>query len=253
MTPPLPEGFLARPIAHRALHGPARPENSAEALRAAAEAGWGIEIDLQLSADGEPMVFHDATLDRMTAETGPLRARTAAELSALPLTGGAEGMPTFVRALEIVGGRVPLLVELKDQSQGLDLTDGALERAAAAAALGYDGPLAFMSFNPHAVLWCAQVAPRIPRGLTTTDFRPEDWPGIAPARLAHLREMADLTAAGAAFVSHDRRDLANPKLAEIRAAGLPILTWTIRSHAEAQEALRIADQITFEGYTPPSA
>jgi len=247
---PLPEGFLARPFAHRGLHGPERPENSRAAVRAAVAAGRGIEIDLQPSSEGVPMVFHDRDLARMTGQTGPVRGRTAAELGAMRLEGGDEGIPTFAEVLEIVAGRVPLAVEIKDQSGEMGPTDGALERAAAAAARGYDGPIAFMSFNPHAVAAVAEAAPDVPRGLITCAFRPEHWEGLPAARAAELARIGDLARTGAAFVSHGHRDLAMPRVAEVKAAGLPILTWTVRTPQEAAAALAIADQITFEGFDP---
>jgi len=250
MRPALPPGFLDRPVAHRALHGPGRLENSRAAVRAAVAAGYGIEIDLQPASDGVAMVFHDASLARLTGETGPVRARPAAELSAIPLEGGDEGIPTLAEVLEIVGGRVPLVIEIKDQSGAMAETDGTLERAAAAAIAGYDGPLAFMSFNPHAVAAIAEAAPGVPRGLVTSAFRPEDWPGLGADRCAGLARIDDVARSGAAFVSHGHRDLAMPRLAELKAEGLPILTWTIRTPEEAAAALRVADQITFEGYRP---
>ena len=86
----LPDGFLDRPFAHRALHGAGRPENSLSAVRAAVEAGYGIEIDVQLSRDGAAMVFHDYALDRLTGERGPVRMRSAAELNSIG-PGGASG------------------------------------------------------------------------------------------------------------------------------------------------------------------
>ncbi len=246
----LPHGFLDRPVAHRGRHGPGRPENSRAAVRAAVATGLGIEIDLQPSLDGVPMVFHDHDLARMTREAGPVRARSAAELGAMRLAGGDEGIPTFAEVLEIVAGRVPLAVEIKDQSGEMGPTDGALERAAAAAVRGYEGPLAFMSFNPHSVAALAEAAPDIPRGLITCAFRPEHWAGLSAERGAELARIGDLERTGAAFVSHGHRDLAMPRVAELKAAGVPVLSWTIRTPQEAAAALAIAAQITFEGFDP---
>lgn len=250
MTPPLPPSFLARPLAHRALHGDEAPENSRAAVRAAVAQGFGIEIDLQLSADGTAMVFHDRGLARLTDAEGPVRDRTAAELGQIPLRGGTEGIPTFAEVLQEVSGHVPLLVEIKDQSAALGPTDGMLERAAAEDAKTYSGDLAFMSFNPHSVTSMARYAPGIPRGLTTSAFQPVRWPGIAVDRLKSLALMKDPQALGASFISHDARDLHNPRVAEIKASGLPVLCWTIRSSAEEAAARRIADNVTFEGYLP---
>lgn len=252
---PLPEAFLARPIAHRAYHDRAagRPENSRAAVRAAVAAGYGIEIDLQPSADGVAMVFHDYDLRRLTGEPGALRARSAAELGALPLLGGEEGIPTLAEVLEIVAGRVPLLIEVKDQDGAMGPDVGALEDAAAAALRGYAGPVALMSFNPHSVAALGRAAPHRPRGLTTSSYRAEDWPLLPPAVRDRLRDIPDLAATGASFISHEAADLDRPRVAEIRAQGLPVLCWTIRSPEAEATARRVAQNITFEGYAAPLA
>lgn len=247
---PLPEGFDARPFAHRGLHGGGRPENSLSAVRAAVEAGYGIEIDLQLSADGRAVMFHDHTLDRMTPETGPVRSRTAAELGRIALAGTADRIPTLAEVLGTVAGRVPLLIEIKDQDGALGPAVGALEAAVADDLRDYSGPVAVMGFNPHSVMEMARLAPDLPRGLTTDAFDADEWPGVPADRLAGLRAMARLDAAGAAFVSHDHRDLENQAVAAARASGRRIFCWTIRSQADADRALRIAHAITFEGFRP---
>ncbi|ROU01025.1 glycerophosphodiester phosphodiesterase family protein [Histidinibacterium lentulum] len=249
---PLPPAFLARPIAHRALHdrGAGRPENGLSAVRAAIAGGYGIEIDLQPSGDGVPMVFHDATLDRLTAERGPIADRPAAELSRLSLLGSDDTIPTLARVLEEVAGRVPLLIEVKDQDGALGPDVGALEEATAAALRGYEGPVALMSFNPESVAALAVAAPDIPRGLTTCAFDPADWPGVPPGRLAILRDMTDTLRTGASFISHDHRDLARARVSDLAGNGLAILCWTVRSPEEETAARRHAHTITFEGYTP---
>lgn len=250
MTPPLPPGFLDRSFAHRGLHGPELPENSAGAVRAAVEAGYGIEIDLQISSDGRAMVFHDDTLERMTGETGRVDARTADALRPVRLGGTEETIPTLSEILGIVGGRVPLLIELKDQDGALGPGVGPLERAVAADLAGYEGPAAVMCFNPHSVACLADLMPGRPRGLVTEDFPPEDWPGVPEARLAELRSIPDAHRVGAAFISHDRKHLHAPDVARLKADGLAILCWTVRSEDEARVARRVADAITFEGFRP---
>lgn len=255
--PPLPPAFLRAPIAHRGLHDRARGriENSRAAAAAAADAGYGIEIDLQLSSDGVPVVFHDDDLDRLTAARGPVTARTAADLCAIPLTGGGETIPTFADILALVAGRVPLLVELKDQSGTMQTTDGRLERAAAAALAGYGGPVAVMSFNPAMVAAMAQAAPAVPRGIVTAAYDPADWAPMPAALCDRLRAIPDYDAAGASFVSHEWRDLARPRVADLAARGAAILCWTVRSAADEALARRHAHNVTFEGYAaaiPPA-
>ena len=135
----LPDGFLTRPLAHRALHDVAagRPENSRAAIEAAIAAGYGIEVDLQLSRDGQAMTFHDYSLPRLTGQAGQVSALDAEALGQIGLIGNGEGIPTFAETLRLVAGRVPLLVELKDQHWKMGQTDGRLERAVAADLEGY--------------------------------------------------------------------------------------------------------------------
>ncbi len=243
----LPEAFRRLPIAHRAYHDLAsgRPENGASAILAAVEAGYGIEIDLQLSSDGAAMVFHDYELDRLTGARGPIAALTAAEAGALTLTGSADPVPTLAEVLALVAGRVPLLIEIKDQSRGAGV--GPLEAATARALEGYGGPVAVMSFNPDSMAEMARLAPEVPRGLTTCAFDAEDWPLSEEIR-AHLRAIPDVERVGAGFISHHHTDLDRPRVAELKEQGLAILCWTIRSPEEEAAARRIVHNVTFEGY-----
>ena len=253
MIPPLPTAFLRAPIAHRALHDATdqRPENSLSAVRAAVNAGYGIEIDLQLSADGQALVFHDYTLERLTTQTGPVRDRRAAQAAQAALRcGSGEGIPPLSAVLEAVAGRVPLLIELKDQAHLPGGAVGPLEQASVDALQGYTGSVACMSFNPDSVAELARLAPDIPRGLTTCDFVEEEWP-LTQAERRSLRDITDFERVGASFISHDHQDLSNPAVHRLRDAGVPILCWTIRSPQEEAQARRVADNVTFEGYAAP--
>lgn len=247
----LPAVFTGPAIAHRGLHDRAagRIENSRAAIRAAVEAGYGVEIDVQLSADGEAMVFHDHDLDRLTNGRGPLHAMTAAELGRIALTGGAETIPTLAEALAIVAGGVALLVEIKDQGGRLDETGvGPLERRVAALLADYAGPVAVMSFNPASVIAMRDAAPDVPRGVTACGVADYDEQALGPDRLAALAAMADYDAAGACFCSYHWRDLPTARTAALRAAGHPVLCWTLRNAADDAAARRHADNVTFEGY-----
>lgn len=250
----LPQAFLTRPIAHRGLHDRAAGviENSRAACAAAVAAGYGIEIDLQLSSDNVAMVFHDDHLNRLTPAEGPTHRLTAADLGTVPLSGArpAETVPTLSEILDLVAGQAPLLIEIKDQDGAMGPHVGTLEAATLSALEGYDGPVAVMSFNPHSVEWFAEHAPFLSRGLVTDRFEPVFWPDLPPARGHELSHIPDLERVGAHFVSHSARDLDNPALARVRALGLPILTWTIRSAAAEEEVRQVADNITFEGYRP---
>lgn len=246
----LPASLLARPITHRGLHDVrnGRPENSVEGITAAIAAGYGIEIDLQLSADGVPMVFHDYHLGRLTAEQGPVAQRTAAELAAIPLTGGTAGIPTLAQVLALVAGRVPLLIEIKDQDGEMGEDVGRLELATARALDGYSGDVAVMSFNPHAVIAFGAAAPDVPRGLVTSAFTYADWAPLPRAVCDRLRDIPDYDLTGATFISHEAPDLGRPRVAQIKADGAKVLCWTIKSPAQEAAARKVADNITFEGY-----
>ncbi len=246
----LPPAFLTTPVAHRALHDKTqgRPENSPSAIRAAVAAGYGIEIDLQLSADGVPMVFHDYDLGRLTCEKGPLATRTAAELGAIPLRHGTDTIPTLTQVLKIISGCVPLLIEIKDQDGALGPDVGALEEATAAALHGYAGPVAVMSFNPHSIAAMDSFAPAIPRGLTTCAFNAGDWPTVPAANREHLAQIPDYDRTRSSFISHEAADLASPRVVALKSQGAGILCWTIRSPQAEAEARKVAHNITFEGY-----
>ncbi|MEM9970458.1 MAG: glycerophosphodiester phosphodiesterase family protein [Pseudomonadota bacterium] len=245
----LPESFLARPIAHRGLHDATegRPENSREAALAAIEHDYGIELDVQLSSDSAAMVFHDYTLDRLTDQVGDIAAHPASALSAIPLKGGPSGMPMLADFLDLIAGRVPLLVEIKDQDRALGPDVGPLEQAVADALTGYTGDVAVMSFNPHAVAEMARLLPDVPRGLVTDSYRPDVWE-VSPATLDHLRGIPDYERVGACFVSHQASDLDRQRIAELKSEGATILCWTIRSAEAETQARRVADNVTFEGY-----
>ena len=246
----LPDLFLQRPVAHRALHDvtQARPENSRAAVQAAIAAGYGIEIDLQPSSDGVPMVFHDYDMARLTGRTGAIGAVPVDTLTDVALTGGDEGVPTLAEVLSLVDGQVPLFIEFKDQDGAMGPNVGPFERAAAGVLQTYSGPCAVMSFNPHSVAVLAQVLPDVPRGLVTCGWNAEGWPLVPEARRAALRPIAEAEHLGCAFVSHDVRDLHAPRVAELKQSGLSILCWTVSSQDMEAQARKVADQITFEGY-----
>lgn len=249
MTPSLPAEFLHVPISHRALHDKSdhRPENSRAAIRAAVEAGYGIEIDLQLTADNRAMVFHDYDLKRLTGAPGPIQQISAGKAQATQLLHADDGIPTLDEVLDLVNGQVPLLIEFKDQDGAMGADVGALEADAVRALQGYDGPVALMSFNPNSVAELARLAPHIPRGIVTCAYKPEVE--LLPAEVCdHLRDIPDFDRVGASFISHEAADLARPRVAELKARGVPVLCWTIRSPEQEAEARRIADNVTFEGY-----
>src|SRR5680860_104487 len=141
--------WLKRPIAHRGLHDAAKGiiENSASAAKAALGHGYAIEVDLQCAAGDRPVVFHDATLDRLTDETGPVAARDVEALRAITLKGSTDRILSLPDLLALVGGYVPLVLEVKSTWRG----DGKFEANIAEELAPYAGPVAVMSFDPHSV------------------------------------------------------------------------------------------------------
>ncbi|MEL7211499.1 MAG: glycerophosphodiester phosphodiesterase family protein [Pseudomonadota bacterium] len=242
--------FFARPIAHRGYHDLARGrvENSRAAFGAAIAHGYGVELDLQLSADGEAVVFHDYELSRLTDLRGPVRQRPMENLRTIKLSGSDDVIASLPEVLAQVSGRVPLLIELKDQDGAMGPEIGALETAVADALGDYDGPVALMSFNPHSVRTLASLLPDIPRGLVTCAFDQADWPTLPADTRTLLADIPDYDRVGASFISHDAKDLHAPRVAELKADGAKVLCWTIRSPEEEIIARRTADNVTFEGY-----
>lgn len=250
-SPDLPPDFITRPLAHRGLHDRAAGviENSRAAVRAAIAGGYGIEIDVQVAGCGEAMVFHDATLRRLTGRIGQVAALSADALAAIPLAGSADGetIPTLPDILALVAGRAPLLIELKDPDAMLGPGSGVLEARVASCLAGYQGPVAVMSFNPHSVTAMAETAPDVARGLTTCDFVGASW-ALPDYRRAELAGITDFDASGASFISHNRRELDNPAVRDLKARGVPVLCWTVKSPGQDRLARRVADNVTFEGY-----
>jgi glycerophosphoryl diester phosphodiesterase len=247
----LSQAFLDRPIAHRGYHDKAngRIENSPSAFAAAIDAGYGIELDLQLSRDGMPMVFHDHLLNRLTEDTGPVRERDSAELKRIGLKGSSDRIPTLTDVLKQVDGSVPLLIELKDQHGEMGETNGTLEAATVAALAVYEGPVALMSFNPNMVARVVDLAPDLPRGLISSAWRKIDEPHVPVDTRARLAGIPDFERVAADFLSHDVTNLDAPRVEQLKAQGVPILCWTVRSESQEHQARKVADNITFEGYT----
>lgn len=159
--------FMAFPYAHRGFHDAQIPENSLAAFRAAAENGYGIELDVQLSSDGEVMVFHDESLLRMTGCDASLYSKTKDELAALTLGNTDERIPTLREVLSLIDGRVPLLVEIKSDHAVLEVC-----RKTAEILDGYAGAYMIESFHPLAVNWFRKHRPSVVRGqLSATLFR----------------------------------------------------------------------------------
>lgn len=224
-------------FAHRGLHGGGLGENSPGAFAAALARGMGIECDVQKTADGQAMVFHDFELDRLTAETGPVAARSAEQLGQITLREGGDPIPTLRKLLDQVAGQVPLLIEIKTRK----------ERPVAQVCLavrrvleGYIGPHAVMSFDPRVCSWFAHHSARTARGLVVTEENDK-------ALFGRVRRHVWLWIAKPHFLAYDIRDLPSRFAASQRRRGLPVATWTVRSVEHRERATAHADAPIAEG------
>lgn len=235
-------GWLAGvTYAHRGLHSPGVPENSPAAFAAAIARGLGIECDVQRTGDGRAVVFHDWELDRLTGETGLVASRTAAQLGGIALTGGTDGIPSLRRVLDQVGGRVPILIEVKSRR---DSPVAALALAVRRELEGYRGPHAVMSFDPRISRWFARHSPQTVRGLVVTE---ENDAGVLGRFKGNIRRHLSLWHAMPDFLAYDIRDLPSGFAAAQRARGLPLASWTVKTPELLQRARLHADAPIAEG------
>lgn len=240
--PPVPRrvGFLkTQPFAHRGLHGGGVVENSRAAFAAAIALGHGFELDVQESARHDAIVFHDATLDRLTAETGLLRDVDDSDLAAIRLSGTDEAIPRLTEILALAAGQVPVLIEVKVDGPRVTPLCLAVRRALE----GYRGPVAVMSFNPLVSRWFYDHAERIVRGLVVTE---RDGAGRKTRLWQRLRRHLSLWTAKPDFLAYDIRDLPSRFAAAQRKRGLPVLTWTVRTPEQQAVAALHADQPIYE-------
>ena len=245
-----PDWLTARPIAHRGLHDISRGlvENMPGAFQAALAGNFAIETDLQLSGDGEAMVHHDDTLDRLTEGSGALIGKTAAELKAVKFKNTPERMMSLGDLCALVNGRVPLVIEVKSPFNG----DRKLVTRMAEVLRAYSGPAAVMSFDPDQVLAMRELIPERPRGIVAErEYTAAEWPEATPAQRRGMEHLRHAFRTRPHFVSYWVNEL--PALAPWIARnifGLPLITWTVRTPEQRERAARYADQITFEGFRP---
>lgn len=249
------QSLFPRPIAHRGLHDRAKGviENSASAFAAAIEGNFAIECDLQLTSDGEAVVFHDEKLERLTGESGLVSDRTAAEMTAMRLLDSAAGdRPQTLHAfLDQIAGRALLQIELKHQPS-LEATDR-LAKVAAAALGQYSGLITVESFDPRLIRLIREHGFAGPRGIITYDYEGEDYPpGITEDERYTLRHLLHWHETQFDFISCDKGALTLPAITFWRALGKPVTAWTIRSKVKAEAARPYIDQIVFEGFNPDS-
>lgn len=221
-------------------------ENTRTAFAGAIAGRYAIECDLQLTAEGEAVVFHDRTLDRMTVERGPVRAWTVKSLKAIAIKGTKDRIETLAELLDQVDGRVPLIIEIKSRFDG----DDRLTLRALTILEHYDGPYCLMSFDPDVVEAIRQESPVTVRGIVADRTNDVEYRELPMRRRLEMRALSHLGRTDPHFVSFYWRELPWTPVTQFRNLGRPVISWTIRSPAAAAQALRYCDQVTFEGYRP---
>ncbi|HET9160196.1 MAG TPA: glycerophosphodiester phosphodiesterase family protein [Caulobacteraceae bacterium] len=232
------------PIAHRGLWDEHVPENSLSAFQAACQAGYGIELDVQLSADGEAMVFHDATLERMTGEAGRIADHHTADLSKMKLDGSEDTIPTLTEALAVIGHRAMVFIELKTPYGEV----GPLEKRVSEILIDHNGPTAVIGFNPYSHAWFAGHHPQILRGLDSYGYRDNEV--LAREQRKAYAALEHVGLAKPHFLVLGMDIVAEKPAAKFRDNGMPIVAWTVRSGDDRARAREHADNIIFEGFVP---
>ena len=247
-----PEWLTARPVAHRGLHDRARGivENMPAAFKAAIAANFSIELDVQLTADGEAMVHHDGELGRLNEGSEKLSRLTAAQLKQVPFQDTADRMITLGELCDLTAGRVPLVVEIKSHFDG----DTKLVRRVVELLKSYSGPAVAMSFDPDHVAALRELAPDIVRGIVAQRTYDDDyWTKATPAQRHGMTALRHAFRTQPHFVAFWVNELPAPAPWIARHIfGCPLLTWTVRTPEQRQRAAEYADQMIFEGFVPES-
>ncbi len=239
------EWIKSRPIAHRGLHdvGNGVIENTFSAFASAIKHNYAIECDLQISSDGEAMIFHDDTLDRITKSSGAVKAMTAKQLQQVNFDSTDDKIQTLAQLLEQVNGQVSLVLELKTLRDG----DISLAKRAIEVLSGYKGNVSLMSFAPNLVSAVKTFAPKIARGAVALPQSEEYWniPALSSDPSVTYMDIIEPD-----FLSYDVRAFPSPFAQKFVADAKPVITWTIKSQEMADFASTYSDQITFEGFLP---
>jgi glycerophosphoryl diester phosphodiesterase len=235
------------PIAHRGLWSKdGSPENSLGAFQAAAGAGYGIELDVQLSADGEAMVFHDSKLERMTGLEGRLSDHSAHDLGATKLAGTEETIPTLAEALAMAGHHSLVHIEIKIPYGEV----GPLERRVHEVLIDHHGPTCVIGFNPYSHAWFADHYPKVLRGLDSFSYNDPGSRKLAPELRRQYADLKHVAIARPHFLALGVDMLPSAKADAFRKKGMPIIAWTVRSPEEWAPLQAGCDNLIFEGFTP---
>lgn len=232
-------------VAHRGLWTPdGVPENSLGAFQAACARGYGIELDVHITADGEAVVFHDHQLERMTGVEGRLSDRALHDLRELRLKDTDEGIPTLAEVLVEVGHRAMVHIELKTPFGEV----GPLEKRVSEVLLDHNGPTCVIGFNPYSHAWFADHHPQILRGLNSYRWNDDNARHLSPEIRRSMANLEQVEIARPDFLSLERGMLPWDRSEALRANGMPVVAWTVRSAEEVERLRPHVDNVIFEGF-----
>ena len=232
------------PIAHRGLHGDTIPENSLAAFDNAAKNGFAIELDVRLIDDGTVIVFHDNKLARMTGEDRYASTLTLDDLDKITLKNSDQKIPTFKQVLDLVDGRVPILIELKNEGK-----PGPLESRVIELLRAYKGEYAVEAFNPFAIEYFKNHAPEIKRGILSDFFGTQQIASFF--RRFALKRMYLNGIAKPDFIAYQHEHIPNKYITKyLKKHPITVIAWTVQNQAEADKVLQHCDNVIFEGFIP---
>ncbi len=234
--------LVQQPIAHRGLFTDKIPENSLSAFKNAIKSKLPIELDVTVLTDGTVVVFHDEKLARLTGKDGFISNCSYADIAKLTLSGTKEKIPTFKEALEVIDGKVPILIEIKNFGKV-----GAIEKAVWKALQGYRGEYAIQSFNPYTLEWFKKNAPKIKRGQLSCFFKNKEITGVK--RFSLKRMLLNKKISEPNFINYAAEDMPN-KYVKKYYGKIPVLAYTIESEADESRLENYVDNIVFDKYTP---
>lgn len=243
--------LTARPIAHRGLHDVSKNvvENTATAFQLAIDKNYSIELDVQLTKDGQAAVFHDYDLDRLTTSSGKTIEKTMDEMRQLQFKHSSDPIQTLPEILALIDGKVPVVIELKAPQ----IQTTKLEEVVATCLQAYSGEAAVMSFSPDIVTNLTNLTDR-PRGIVSCDyFHDEDGEHLSDEECYALTHLLHFPTSKPDFISYGVKDFPAPSVDLLKSLyAIPTICWTTTDETLHAKALRHCDQVTFEGYDPDS-
>ena len=230
-------------IAHRGFHNYIdAPENSLKAFQNVIDLGYAIELDVQVLSDGTIVVFHDSSLKRMTNKDGYIKNLRKENLKDIKLLNSDQTIPTLQEVLELVNGKTPLLIEVKNTNKV-----GYLEQNLIQILKKYNGEFAVQSFNPYSLEYIKKHAPEMTRGQLSSYFKSNSE--ISFIKKYFLKRMIfNKRVSCPHFISYKAEDLPNRYVKQYQK--LPVLAWTVKSQQQYEKIAKHCDNIIFEGFEP---